>query len=85
MRDKLREWGVLLYVRSIGMGAGAKKAQWDMPTWIDMMPDGNLVVVDGCNYRLKVLSSVDGRVLRSLGRPGAQGIFELSSPSSVAV
>jgi len=83
VRGKLREWGVLLYTRSIGMGAGKLKAQWDMPTWIDMMPDGNLLIVDSCNYRLKVLS-VDGRVIRSIGRPGAQ-VGEISSPSSIAV
>ena len=61
--------------RAVGMGAGKLKAQWDMPTWIDMMPDGNLLIVDSCNYRLKVLS-VDGRVIRSIGRPGAQASRE---------
>lgn len=84
---KLREWGVLTYVRAIGKGWGKLPGYFDMPTWLCMVPDGNwgqcLCVVDACNYRLQIMHQVDGSLLRCVGRPGAR-FGELSSPSSVA-
>ena len=85
-RAKMREWGVLTYVRAIGKGFGKLPGYFDMPTWLCMLPDGmwgsNLCVVDSCNYRLQLLAP-DGTLLRTVGRPGAR-FGELSSPSSVA-
>ena len=87
VRAKMREWGVLTYVRSLGKGFGKRRGQFDTPTWLCMVPDGHwgqyLCVVDSCNYRLQVMHPGDGTVVRELGRPGASW-GELSSPSSVA-
>ena len=82
IRAKMREWGMLTYVRSIGKGHGRLSGQMDMPTWITLMPDGQLCVVDSCNYRLCILTP-GGKVSRIIGRPGAT-LGQLSSPSSVA-
>ena len=82
---KMREWGMLVYVRSMGRGFGKLPGHFDMPTWLCMVPDGafgtNLCVVDSCNYRLQILSH-DGTLLRTVGRPGSR-LGELSSPSSI--
>ncbi len=65
-RAKLREWGVLLYVKALGKGRGQLRAQLDMPTWLCMVPDGEwgtaLCVVDACNYRLVLMRPSDGEV-----------------------
>jgi hypothetical protein len=86
IKAKMREWGVLTYVRSMGKGFGKLPGYFDMPTWLCMVPDGawgsNVCVVDACNYRLQILSP-DGTLLRTVGRPGAR-FGQLSSPSSVA-
>ena len=87
-RAKLREWGVLLYVRTLGRGFGKLRGQFDLPTWLCMVSDGTyggtaLCVVDSCNYRLVVMNPTDGAVLKVIGRPGAR-FGELSSPSGVA-
>ena len=87
IQAKMREWGVLTYVRAIGRGFGKLPGYFDMPTWICMLPDGmwgsNLCVVDACNYRLQIIAPLDGALVRTVGRPGA-GLGELSSPSSIA-
>ena len=84
---KMRDWGMLTYVRSVGRGFGKLPGQYDMPTWVCIVPDGhfgtNLCVVDSCNYRLQIIAPHDGSLLRTVGRPGAR-FGELASPSSVA-
>jgi len=83
VRDKFSEWGVLQYLRRLGNGFGKKKGQFDMPSWISILPDGNLCIVDSCNYRLQVINPKDGSVLKVIARPGAN-MGEHSSPSGVA-
>ena len=51
-------WMPCRYVKAIGRGFGKRAGQFDMPTWLCMVPDGawgsHLCVVDSCNYRLQV-------------------------------
>ena len=60
----MREWGVLLYVRSFGRGLGKLRGMFDAPTWLCMVPDGqwghHLCVVDTGNYRYQLLDPRDG-------------------------
>ena len=85
IHTKMREWGVLTYVSTLGKGFGKLPGYFDMPTWLCMVPDGwygsNLCIVDSCNYRLAIMAT-SGECLRTVGRPGAR-LGELSSPSSV--
>lgn len=53
-----------------------------MPTWLTLLPDGQLAIVDSCNYRLQIMRPADGSVTKVVGRPGARP-GQLSSPSSV--
>lgn len=73
---KMREWGMLTYVRAVGKGFGKLPGYFDMPTWMCIVPDGhfgsNLCVVDSCNYRLQLINPYDGTVIKSVGRPGAR-------------
>lgn len=83
IQRKMREWGLLSYVRRLGRGYGRLRGMFDMPTWCTLLPDGQLAVVDSCNYRIQIMRPGDGVVTRVVGRPGARP-GQLSSPSSVA-
>ena len=83
IRTKMREWGVLTHMRTLGKGFGKLRGQFDMPTWLSLLPDGQLAVVDSCNYRLQIIQPGSGVVSKVVGRPGARP-GQLSSPSSVA-
>ena len=48
-----------------------------------LLPDGQLAIVDSCNYRLQIMRLTDGSITKVVGRPGARP-GQLSSPSSVA-
>ena len=72
IHTKMREWGVLTYVSTLGKGFGKLPGYFDMPTWLCMVPDGwygsNLCIVDSCNYRLAIMAT-SGECLRTVGRP----------------
>ena len=44
----MREWGVLTYLRTLGRGFGKLRGQFDTPTWMSLLPDGQLAIVDSC-------------------------------------
>ena len=65
---------VLTYIKTIGRGFGKLRGQFDMPTWLCMLPDGewglHLCVVDSCNYRLQIITPGEGRVVKVRARVG---------------
>ena len=83
IQRKMREWGMLTHLRTLGRGYGRVRGMFDMPTWVTLLPDGQLAIVDSCNYRIQILRPSDGVVTKVVGRPGARP-GQLSSPSSVA-
>lgn len=83
IQRKMREWGMLTYLRALGRGYGRLRGMFDMPTWATLLPDGQLAIVDSCNYRIQIMRPSDGVVTKVVGRPGARP-GQLSSPSSVA-
>ena len=48
IKTKMREWGVLTYLRTLGRGFGKLRGQFDTPTWMSLLPDGQLAIVDSC-------------------------------------
>ncbi len=62
---------------------GAAPGEFNFPTHLTVMPDGNLLVTDAMNFRIQRLTP-DGRPLHSFGQPG-DGTGDLAKPKGVAV
>jgi len=71
------------FLRTIGSGPGDSNEQFNEPRFMALHPDGDIVVVDTKNNRLKVIQPIVGAYKGTIGSKGS-GAGQFESPRGVA-